>query len=265
MFNNNFVYYIIKNKVTNVLYHGILDIYTNKIVWNTEKEVKLFIPYIQIRYTSNQGNYEYADSMLVITKDSAYRVCAIKYNGNCVDKCPDNTKMVIDLDGTQCLSSESCNSNDKRILLPEKICIPKSQCNTTIYKMDNTYCGLCRDMESPKKYRFIGGTNCLDESILSTEGVLEYNRDLFLLVCDNGYTLENDRCIPHCYKTCLRCSDYSEDKTNQKCKSCIKGYYLLDFQLQYLPQFQQLFQLQYLPQFQQLFQLQYLPQFQQLF
>ena len=27
MFNNNFIYYIIKNKVTNVLYHGILDIY----------------------------------------------------------------------------------------------------------------------------------------------------------------------------------------------------------------------------------------------
>jgi hypothetical protein len=77
MFNNNFVYYIIKNKVTNVLYHGILDIYTNKIVWNTEKEVTLFIPYVQIRYTSNQGNYEYADSMLVITEDSAYRVCAI--------------------------------------------------------------------------------------------------------------------------------------------------------------------------------------------
>ena len=100
--------------------------------------------------------------MLVITSDSAYRVCGISYNGECVNKCPDNTKMVIDVDGTKCKSSsssESCDNSEKRILLPEKICIPKSQCNTTIYKMDNTYCGLCRDMESPKKYRFIG-SNC---------------------------------------------------------------------------------------------------------
>ena len=192
MYNNNFVYYKILNKVTNVTYYGILDIYTNKIVWNTEKEVTLFMPYIRARYTSNQGNYEYADSMLVITKDSAFQVCAIKHNDGCVNKCPDNTKMVIDVDGTKCLSSESC-TNDKRILLPEKICIPINQCNTTIYKINNTYCGLCRDMESPNIYRFIGGTNCLNESILSTEGVVIYNKDLFLLVCDNGYVLENDK------------------------------------------------------------------------
>ena len=85
--------------------------------------------------------------------------------------------MVIDVDGTKCKSSsssESCDNSEKRILLPEKICIPKSQCNTTIYKMDNTYCGLCRDMESPNNYRFIGGINCLDSSILSKEGVKVY-------------------------------------------------------------------------------------------
>ena len=153
MYNNNFVYYKILNKDTQVLYHGILDIYTNKVVWNTDKEVTFFMPYVKVRYTSNQGNYEYADSMLVITKDSAYEVCGIKYNGACVYKCPDNTKMVTDVDGTICQYSESCNG-DKRILLPEKICIPQSQCNTTIYKMNNTHCGLCRDTETQKKYRF---------------------------------------------------------------------------------------------------------------
>ena len=101
----------------------------------------------------------------------------INYNGACVNKCPDNTKLIIDVDRTECRNSESC-SGDKRLLLPEKICIPQSQCNTTIYKMDNTYCGLCRDMENLKKYRFIGGNNCLDESILATEGVIINNRDL---------------------------------------------------------------------------------------
>jgi len=227
MYNNNFVYFTILNKVTNVLYHGILDIYTNKVVWNTDKEVTLFIPYVTTRYTSDQGNYEYADSMLVITKDSAYRVCGIKDGGNCVYKCPDNKIVLADFDGTKCSSFECCAYNG-RLLLPERICIPQKQCNTTIYKMDSTYCGLCRDMENRKKYRFIGGTNCLDQSILLTEGVIINNEKFYLLECDKGYILQNDKCFPHCYSTCLRCNDYSTNKNDQKCKTCISGYYLVD-------------------------------------
>ena len=42
MYNNNFIYYSILNKVTQVLHHGIVDIYTNKVVWNTDKEVTFF-------------------------------------------------------------------------------------------------------------------------------------------------------------------------------------------------------------------------------
>ena len=105
MYNNNFVYYKILNKVTQTYYHGILDIITNKIVWNTDKEVDLFIPYITYRSTSSDGRYEYADSMLVVTKDSAYRVCAITYGGGCVYRCPENTKMVLDIGGTTCFST----------------------------------------------------------------------------------------------------------------------------------------------------------------
>jgi hypothetical protein len=230
MYNNNFVYYKILDKVTQITYHGIVDLYTNKIVWNTDKEVLLFIPYIRDRYTSNQGEYEYADSMLVITKDSAYRVCAINYDGDCVYKCPDNTKIVYDTDGTKCVSTSetvSC-SGQKRTLLPDNICIPKEQCNTTIYKMNDNYCGLCKYMESPKNCRFIGSDNCLDESILLEEGVIYYNDKSCLLECDKGYILQNDICVPHCYSTCSRCNDYSTDKDNQQCKSCIDGYYLVD-------------------------------------
>ena len=90
----------ILNKVTQVTYHGILDILTNKIVWNTDKEITLFLPYIRIRVTTDdKGQYEYADSMLIISKDSASLICPIKYNGACVTKCPDNYKLVIDTDG----------------------------------------------------------------------------------------------------------------------------------------------------------------------
>ena len=71
------------------------------------------------------------------------------------------------IDETNWISSSevvSC-SGSERILLPAKICIPKEQCNTTIYNMNSTYCGLCKDMESPKSYRFIGGSKCLNEAI----------------------------------------------------------------------------------------------------
>ena len=47
-------------------------------------------------------------------------------------------------------------------------------------------------------------------------------------MCDNGYILENDECIPHCYSTCLRYNYFSSNKNEQKCKSCIYGYYLVD-------------------------------------
>ena len=142
MYNNNFVYYKILNKVTQKYYHGILDIITNKIVWNTDKEVDLFFPYINYRITSNDGNYEYADSMLVVTKDSAYRVCAITYGGGCAYQCPDNTKMVLDIGGTTFVSTSttvSCNG-DKRTFPPEGIYINKAHCNTTIFKMNDTLC-----------------------------------------------------------------------------------------------------------------------------
>ena len=79
MYNNNFIYYKILNKVTQKYYHGIVDIITNKIVWNTYVEVSLFIPYVLTRVTANpdQGRYEYADSMLIITGTSAYKICPI--------------------------------------------------------------------------------------------------------------------------------------------------------------------------------------------
>ena len=35
------------------------------------------MPYVKARYTEKQGNYEYADSMLIITKDSAYEACVL--------------------------------------------------------------------------------------------------------------------------------------------------------------------------------------------
>ena len=53
-----------------------------------------------------------------------------------------------------------------------------------------------------------------------------YNEDLKLLKRKNGYILEDNQCVPHCYSTCKSCSEYSENNNDQKCSSCKNGYIL---------------------------------------
>ena len=45
--------------------------------------------------------------------------------------------------------------------------------------------------------------------------------------CASGYQFDsaNKLCIPHCYNSCLKCSDFSEDSEDHKCLECKEGYY----------------------------------------
>ena len=75
----NYVYYSIISKISGKSYHGIFDVKTNKIVFNTDEDIDTFIPY---------SNY----SMLAITKDYAYQICIIKSanrdsNFQCIQSC----------------------------------------------------------------------------------------------------------------------------------------------------------------------------------
>ena len=220
MLYNQYVYYAILNKKTNITYNGIPDIKLNKIIFNTEEELEVFIPYIEYR-----DHNPYSISMLAINKDSAYRVCVIRdgVSGICLESC--SGKIIYDTDGTKCgASNDSCSTYGKVTLLPEEICILSSQCNSSIYTLNSSHCGLCKDMNSTHQYKFINGSNCLKEIPIGSK---IYNSNLSLLVCDNGYILDNnDTCIPHCYNTCETCSDYSTNKNEQKCLTCIEGYYL---------------------------------------
>ena len=223
IYNYRYVYYTIKDKVTNIIYHGLLDIILNKIVFNTDDEVDLFIPYITFITTEKEGvGYEHSNSMLMITKNSAYRVCAIKNGDDCSDECPSDKKLILDEDGNKCVDVNANCGSGKLILLPEEICV--SSCNTSIFTSNGTHCGLCRDIESNKKYKFINGINCLEA--IPNEGAILYNKNLSLLVCDKGYILQDDKCITHCFNTCVTCFDFSENENEQKCKVCIDGYYL---------------------------------------
>ena len=185
MLYNQYVYYTLLDKTTNLIYYGILDIKANKIIFNSNEELELFIPYIVYR------DYNpYSISMLAINSESAYRVCVIKDGNNnaCLETC--SGKIIYDIDGTKCVTStDSCATYNKITLLPEEICIFSSQCNSSIYSLNSTHCGLCKDMNSTYQYKIINGTNCLKEI---PTGAKIYNSNLSLLICDNGYILNND-------------------------------------------------------------------------
>ena len=210
--NYRYAYYILYNKQTSETYYGLFDIKTNKIMFNTNEALEKFLP-----YSSN--------SMLAIKGNLVYRICPIlSDNGTtCLEDCSDDKILIRDVDknfcGTEC-------PNNKYLLIPDNIC--DSQCNTNIYVVNETNkrCGLCKDMNDEKPYRFIGGNKCLSEREIQ-EGAYEYNTKLKLLKCKSGYQIDpsnSNSCITNCHRTCKTCSDLSTDDTDTKCLSCNYGY-----------------------------------------
>ena len=208
-----YAYYIIKNNDRNISYYGLVDIKNNKVLYNLEQEteMKSFVP------ISNNGE------MLAVTSTSIFIICAIKNGESCDTSCSDSN-IALDPEGNKCQSS--CDDG-KIKLMPEGICIREELCNLTIYIIktvdEKNQCGLCSYFNSNgKKYRFIGGKECLSTKPSHAE---DYNTNLFLLKCETNYTLYNDSCIPDtCYERCESCSEYSTNINDQKCTSCKSGY-----------------------------------------
>ena len=141
---NKYIYYIIYNNQTNITYHGIFDVTLNKIMFNTNEDIDVFIPY------SN-------NSMLAITKQTAYRICPIQdSNGECIEDCLSGN-LILDVDGNKC--GTSCDSG-KYLLIPKNICI--KECNATIFIQNSIqHCGLCKDMNNSYPYKIMGSIECL--------------------------------------------------------------------------------------------------------
>ena len=208
---NQFVYYKIRSKKdNNKIYHGILDITLNKIVFNTNEPIKEFIPYSNI-------------SMLALTPTTAYEICIYKDSeGNCLEKC-NNNDYKLDVDSNICSPDINCGEN-KLMLLPNQVCIEK--CDESIYIKNGTHCGLCRDFGiNGKEYKLINGTECIEYN----NNTMEYfNEKLKLLICKNNYTLKNNDCVPICYESCKenKCTKPSINESNQYCTECKDSYFL---------------------------------------
>lgn len=197
-----YVYYKLIDKNKKITYRGIIDVILNKVIFNTNEEINTFIPFSR-------------NSMMVMTYNKLYKICAIYYNNECVDACPEGTYLVVDTnDKNTCQESFEC---PYYIMKPDDICIER--CDIYIYTHNNNReCGLCKDLEEERPYKLINTTTCL-ESI--PNGTVFINEKLKLLRCANGYKLENGQCISmKCYSTCDTCSESSTNEKDQKCLTC---------------------------------------------
>ena len=95
--NTQLAYYKIET-TEKVIYHGILDIKLNKILFNTNEKITDFRPL---------SNY----SMLAITDDTAYEICPFTKGGKCIENCEEGETLVIDYNkGNYC--DKISNSDD---------------------------------------------------------------------------------------------------------------------------------------------------------
>ena len=83
-----YIYYSLKNSVTGEIYHGIIEITSNKVIFNTDEEI--------ISLTPDQNQ-----DLLIVTPTSVYTLCLYKDNSNnCVQTCSSN--LVLNIEGNTC-------------------------------------------------------------------------------------------------------------------------------------------------------------------
>ena len=211
---SKYAYYKIYNKDKSKFYHGLIDIYNNKVVYNIEGDFKTFIPI---------STHE----ILAINDVSAYKICVIKSSNNGVDSCTDScdgTNLLLDPSGNKCQSY--CDTG-KIKMMPEGICMEKNLCDKNIYEIssDEKECGLCSYFNSEGDiYKFINTEGCISTIPPNAD---YYNEKFNILKCKTNYHLDNGACIPDsCYDLCATCSEYGTEAEDQKCDTCKSGYIL---------------------------------------
>ena len=203
--NTKYLYYKIINNDKNITYHGIIDIESNKVIFNTDKKIIEFKPYSD-------------NSMLAITNESAYKICIIKGDNNeCLNECSNNHIFYDILKPNHCFNEgDKC---DNYVLMPNDICI--EECDENIFhKNDNNECGLCRDLYDERPYKMINSKGCISENEKPTNNFIIINQKLGLISCEQNYTFSEGECISICNDLCKTCDIYSEDINDQKCTSC---------------------------------------------
>ena len=230
--HDNIAYYKLCNNDKNIYYYGLIDLFLNKVVFNTDKEINEFYPYS-------------SDSLLAIVNESLYRICLIKNGNDCTETCTNKDPTYNPSDSNSC--EDNCKT--KLYLRPNDMCI--EECDANLYYQINNDCYLCKDYkEENKKYKLINNTGCLPDKLKYSYFV---NENLYLIACNEGfeyneneskdsclcknrdYFIENNKCVPQCSNNyfsignqCEKCNDLCLTCENNadNCKTCEIGKYL---------------------------------------
>jgi hypothetical protein len=208
------------NKKNNsIIYHGIINIKSNTIVFNTNENLTQFKPISK-------------NSMLIITGKLAYEICEIQRGQQqCKNNCGYGYSVWLDAeDGNYCLNKLYCPK--KNILLPNYICI--KSCNENFFQTKGEYCGLCKDLYENEVYTLIDNKTCIAKKPINTFFVNEPMKiikfcDSFCQkctnfeecnICEKKYILHEKKCIQKCNSNCEDCDNFSYDNDNQNCTLC---------------------------------------------
>ena len=134
--NTKYVYYEIKSNKK--IFHGVLNLQLNQIMFNIDESLTDFKP------LSN-------NIMLAITKTSSFKICLLTdNNGECIDKCSSNYKLNFNSEkGNYC--SLECEKYIINHL--DNICI--NECDEKIYTIKDKICGYCKDLNTSYPYKII--------------------------------------------------------------------------------------------------------------
>ena len=229
IYDTRFVYYQIYNEDKKEFYYGIIDVSLNKIIFNTDKKINEFKP-----FDSN--------SILAITDDSAYKICAIQdINNNndhfiCKEQCDNEEDLRLNAKlGNKCDANRQCFWDGLLILKPENICIEECDLNYHYLreKEHQNECWLCKDLNTSFPYKLINHKECLPDLPQNSQNI---SKELFLVECKKEYTyLENGNCVKECSanfflenQDCQRCDESCKacEKSEKNCIKCNEGEYL---------------------------------------
>ena len=192
----------IKDKI----YHGIIDVKLNKILFNSDENIKDFKPYSK-------------NALLVVTNKSAYKLCTFALNekgDDCIDQCPEGQSLILDpINNNHCGEENKC---EKYLFKPMDYCIDK--CNRTFYVIQNeTICGLCKYINETHPYKIINQDDCINEKPNSTYFIDEEKK--LLNYCDSSC----ETCFGEKDDQCLSCKNSDIPKDGKCSNKCPDGYY----------------------------------------
>ena len=96
--NSPFVYYKIKSNEDNQIYYGIIDIISNRIIFNTNEILTEYKPFTNF-------------SMLAFTSSGVYQICTFKEDNECVKNCSSGKTLILDpVNGNHCGTSQDCDN-----------------------------------------------------------------------------------------------------------------------------------------------------------